>query len=83
MFEIDDTIAAAGFYDLAKINVSLDRGATYDASIGGHKVTFRIDAKAEVRPGADRQPPAALPIAPSVRRTSMDPVRLRAAQQAF
>jgi hypothetical protein len=49
-FKIDDTIAAAGFYDLAKINVSLTRGAAYDASIGDHKVTFRIDAKAKSGP---------------------------------
>jgi hypothetical protein len=48
--EIDDTIAAAGFYDLAKINVSLARGAIYDASIGSHKMTFQIDAKAKSGP---------------------------------
>jgi hypothetical protein len=44
---LDDAIAAAGFYDLAKAHVSLVRGATYDASIGGHKVTFLVDAKAK------------------------------------
>jgi hypothetical protein len=44
---IDDTIAAAGFYDLAKINVTLARGAIYDASIGSHKMRFQIDAKAK------------------------------------
>jgi len=49
-FKIDDTIAAAGFYDLAKINVSLTRGAIYDTSIGGHKMTFQIDAKARSGP---------------------------------
>jgi len=49
-FEIDDTIAAAGFYDLAKVNVSLARGAIYDASIGGHKMTFAIDPKAASGP---------------------------------
>ncbi len=49
-FKIDDTIAAAGFYDLAKINVSLARGAIYDASIGDHKMTFQIDAKAKSGP---------------------------------
>jgi hypothetical protein len=49
-FEIDDTIAAAGFYDLAKVNVSLARGAIYDASIGGHKMTFAIDSKAASGP---------------------------------
>jgi len=48
--KIDDTIAAAGFYDLAKINVSLTRGAIYDTSIGSHKMTFRIDAKAKSGP---------------------------------
>src|ERR1700682_4492479 len=49
-FKIDDTIAAAGFYDLAEINVSLTRGAIYDASIGGHKMMFQIDAKAKSGP---------------------------------
>ena len=48
--KIDDAIAAAGFYDLAQINVSLARGAIYDASIGGHKVTFQIDPKAKSGP---------------------------------
>jgi hypothetical protein len=48
--KIDDTIAAAGLYDLAKINLSLSRGAVYDASIGGHKVTFAVDAKAKSGP---------------------------------
>jgi hypothetical protein len=49
-FKIDDTITGGGFYDLAKLNVSLTRGAVYDASIGGHKVTFQIDAKAKSGP---------------------------------
>ena len=48
--KIDDTVATAGFYDLAKINVSLTRGAIYDASIGSHKMTFQIDAKAKSGP---------------------------------
>jgi hypothetical protein len=48
--KIDDTIAAAGYYDLAKMNVSLTRRAIYDASIGGHKMTFKIDAKAKSGP---------------------------------
>jgi hypothetical protein len=48
--KIDDAAAAAGFYDLAKINVSLARGGIYDASIGGHKMTFQIDAKAKSGP---------------------------------
>jgi hypothetical protein len=49
-FEIDDTIITARFYDLAKTNLSLARGATYDASIGAHKVTFRIDPRAASTP---------------------------------
>jgi hypothetical protein len=48
--KIDDTIAAAGFYDLARMNVSLARGGIYDASIGGHKMMFQIDAKATSGP---------------------------------
>ena len=33
----------ARFFDLATTNLSLARGATYDATIGSHKVSFRID----------------------------------------
>ena len=44
---IDDATASAGFYDLAKSKVSLVPGGIYDASIGGHKMTFAIDAKAK------------------------------------
>src|SRR4051812_43993851 len=42
-FKIDDTIAAAGFYDPTKSGISLTRGAIYDASLGGHNLTFWID----------------------------------------
>jgi hypothetical protein len=48
--KIDDAAAAAGYYDLAKIKVSLVRGGIYDASIGGHKMTFQIDRKATSGP---------------------------------
>ena len=48
--KIDDAIAAAGFYDLAKTDVSLTRGATYEASIGDRKVTFVVDAKSKSGP---------------------------------
>jgi hypothetical protein len=44
--KIDDTVAAAGFYDLIETNVNLVRGATYEATIGEHKIAFRIDPKA-------------------------------------
>jgi hypothetical protein len=46
-FKIDDKVAAAGFLDLAKVNVSFDRGAVYNASLGDHKMQFKIDAKAK------------------------------------
>jgi hypothetical protein len=45
--KIDDTVTGGGFYDLAKINLLLARGAVYNASLGGHKMTFAIDAKAK------------------------------------
>jgi hypothetical protein len=45
--KLDDAAAANGFYDLARQNVSLTRGATYEAGIGGRKLTFRVDAKAK------------------------------------
>jgi hypothetical protein len=47
---LDETAAAAGFYDLAKSRVALTRGAAYEASIGAHKLTFLIDAKAKSGP---------------------------------
>ena len=42
--KLDDAIAAAGFYDLTTTKVSLARGGSYDASIGGRRLTFHIDA---------------------------------------
>jgi hypothetical protein len=45
--KLDDAAAASGFYDLARQNVSLTRGATYEAGIGGRKLTFHVDAKAK------------------------------------
>ncbi len=48
--KIDETISGGGFYDLAKINLRLSRGAIYNASLGGHKMTFAIDAKAKSGP---------------------------------
>jgi hypothetical protein len=49
-FAIDDASAAAGFFDLAKVNISLARGGIYDTSVGGHKLTFQIAAKAKSGP---------------------------------
>jgi hypothetical protein len=42
-FNIDDATVGARFFDLATTNLSLAPGATYDATIGSHKVSFRID----------------------------------------
>ncbi len=47
MLTVNDKAAAAGFYDLAGAKVRLVRGATYEASIGGRKLTFLVDAKAK------------------------------------
>lgn len=44
---IDDKAAAAGFYDLAGAKVRLMRGATYEASIGGRKLSFLVDTRAK------------------------------------
>lgn len=50
-FKIDANIAAGAFYDLAKLDARLTRGAVYNASLdGGHKLMFKIDAKAKSGP---------------------------------
>jgi len=46
--KLDDKAGAV--YDLAKINVRLVRGAAYQASVGSHTTTFRIDRKAKSGP---------------------------------
>jgi hypothetical protein len=43
---LDDAAPAGGFVDLARQKVSLTRGASYEASIGGRKVAFAVDRKA-------------------------------------
>jgi hypothetical protein len=48
--KLSDSIVAAGFYDLANSEVSLVRGAIYDARIGRHTMTFQVDAKAKSGP---------------------------------
>lgn len=45
--ELDDTFANGGFYDLAKSNAKLKRGAIYTATLGSRKVMFKVDAKAK------------------------------------
>lgn len=49
-FKLDDSLVAGSFYDLAKSNVSLTRGAIYEARIGKRTVRFQIDAKAKSGP---------------------------------
>jgi len=44
---IDDRLADGGFYDMAKTNKRLTPGATYTASIGDRKITFKVDASAK------------------------------------
>jgi hypothetical protein len=45
--KIDEDLAGGAFYDLAKAHKHLTRGATYSASIGGRKITFRVHASAK------------------------------------
>src|SRR5262245_40160325 len=45
--EIDEALAGGGFYDLARTDKRLKRGATYTATLGTRKVTFKVDAKAK------------------------------------
>jgi hypothetical protein len=44
---LDDTYAAAGYVDLALLNVSLTPGAVYEMSLGAHKLTFAVAADAK------------------------------------
>jgi hypothetical protein len=55
-FALDDASAAAGFFDLATVNISLARGGVYEASVGGHKLAFQIaaDAKSGPTPAVSR-----------------------------
>ncbi|HEY1545595.1 MAG TPA: hypothetical protein VGG01_24595 [Xanthobacteraceae bacterium] len=41
-----NTAAAGGFVDLARQKVHLTRGASYEASVGSHKLAFAVDRKA-------------------------------------
>jgi len=55
--EIGDDLAQGGFLDLAKANIKpLSRGATYSASLGSRKITFKVDAKAKSGKRASKAP---------------------------
>jgi hypothetical protein len=45
--ELDETLTNGGFYDLAKSDKRLKRGAVYTATLGHRKMTFKVDAKAK------------------------------------
>jgi hypothetical protein len=45
--ELDESLANGGFYDLAKTDTRLRRGAFYTATLGGRTFTFKVDAKAK------------------------------------
>jgi hypothetical protein len=44
--KIDENLSGGGFYDMAKTSKRLTPGATYRASIGDHRITFKVDASA-------------------------------------
>ncbi len=46
-FKIDERLANGGFYDMAKSGKRLTPGATYRATIGDRRVTFKVDANAK------------------------------------
>jgi hypothetical protein len=48
--KLDDAVTGGGFFDLAKVNLTLARGAIYSASLDGHKMTFAVDPKAKSGP---------------------------------
>jgi hypothetical protein len=45
--EFDESLANGGFYDLAKTDTRLRRGAFYTATLGSRTFTFKVDAKAK------------------------------------
>jgi hypothetical protein len=45
--EMDESLASGGFFDLAKSEARLQRGASYTATYAGRKMKFKIDARAE------------------------------------
>lgn len=50
--KIDERLANGGFYDMAKTGKRLTPGATYRASIGDRRVTFKVDADAKSGPSS-------------------------------
>jgi hypothetical protein len=48
--KLDDASAVNGLFDLAKNKLVLTPGATYQASVGDHKMAFQIDKQAKSGP---------------------------------
>ena len=47
--EVDESLATnGGFYDLAKIDAQLRRGALYAVTVGNRTLNVRVDAKAKL-----------------------------------
>ena len=49
--ELDASLANGGFYDLAKTDARLRRGAFYTATLGSRTFIFKVDAKANTKTG--------------------------------
>jgi hypothetical protein len=45
--ELDESLANGGFFDLAKTDARLRRGALYTTTLGSRTFTFKVDAKAK------------------------------------
>jgi len=45
--ELEESLTAGGFYDMAQSKARLSRGVIYTASIGSRTMTFKVDAKAK------------------------------------
>jgi hypothetical protein len=45
--KLDESLAGGGYYDFAKNHTLLTPGATYNASVGDRKVTFKLAANAK------------------------------------
>jgi hypothetical protein len=54
--ELDESLANGGFYDLAKTDTRLRRGAFYTATLGSRTFTFKVDAKAKTNTKTGKTP---------------------------
>jgi hypothetical protein len=46
--QLEESLAAGGFYDMAKTKTRFARGAVYTATLGSRKMTFKVDRKAKI-----------------------------------